>query len=167
MRSVHSYMLLVSLFSFAAGCGGSQPAPAAPQQPAAGESASATPAPEGAAAVPDVWKADMTKEQKLAFMKQKVAPRMAKVFQSIDANHYAKFDCKGCHGPEFKAPKDVLPKLTLKDGKITAFTEKPQVAKIMAEKVVPEMAAALGVKPYDPQTKEGFGCGGCHAVEMK
>jgi len=168
MRTIHSYVLLLSLFSSLAACGGSQPAPAAPQQPATPAAPTAPTTPDvSAAAVPDVWSASMTKEQKLAFMKAKVAPRMAKVFQEADAAHYANFNCKSCHGPEFKLPKDFLPKLTLKDGKITAFADKPQVSKFMAERVVPEMATALGVKPYDPKTKEGFGCGGCHAIEMK
>jgi hypothetical protein len=103
-------------------------------------------------------------------MKLKVAPKMAKVFQEADASHYASFNCKSCHGPDFKDPKDFLPKLTMKDGKITAFADKPEVAKVanfMKDRVVPEMAGALGVKPYDMKTKEGFGCGGCHAIEMK
>jgi hypothetical protein len=37
----------------------------------------------------------------------------------------------------------------------------------MAEKVVPEMAAALGMPPFNPATKTGFGCMGCHGVEKK
>jgi hypothetical protein len=35
----------------------------------------------------------------------------------------------------------------------------------MSEKVVPDMAAALGEKPFDPATNTGFGCGGCHEVK--
>ena len=55
----------------------------------------------------------------------------------------------------------------MKDGKITAFAEKSEVANFMATKVVPAMAAAMGEKPYDPATHQGFGCAGCHTVEMK
>jgi hypothetical protein len=29
------------------------------------------------------------------------------------------------------------------------------------------MAEALGTQPFDPETKTGFGCGGCHVVEGK
>ena len=49
----------------------------------------------------------------------------------------------------------------------TAFKDKAEISKFMHEKVVPEMAAAMGQKPYDPATKTGFGCMNCHAVEMK
>jgi cytochrome c551/c552 len=50
---------------------------------------------------------------------------------------------------------------------MTAFADKPEVAKFMAEKVVPEMAATLGEPPYDMTTHKGFGCGGCHTIDMK
>ena len=39
-------------------------------------------------------------------------------------------------------------------------------AKFMGEKVSPQMAALFGKKPYDPATNEGFGCGGCHKINM-
>ena len=52
-------------------------------------------------------------------------------------------------------------------GKITSFEKKPEISKFMAEQVVPHMATAMGMKPFDPATKEGFGCGGCHTVNMK
>lgn len=145
-----------------AACGGAQPAaPAAPSAPAA--SASAAPA----VAAPGAWKDAKSKDEKVAFMKTKVAPHMAEVFRAADATRYAKFDCKTCHGPAYKEPKEFLPHLVMKDGKITAFAEKPEVAKFMAEKVVPEMAAIFGEKPYDPATKTGFGCMECHAIDMK
>lgn len=100
-------------------------------------------------------------------MKAHVVPRMSKVFQGADAARYADFGCVTCHGPKYQAPKDYLPRLTLKDGKLTAFADKPDVAKFMAEKVVPEMASIFGKPPYDPATKQGFGCMGCHGVDMK
>jgi hypothetical protein len=109
----------------------------------------------------------MSKDDKVAFMKANVAPRMGKVFQTQDGSHYAKFGCVTCHGPQFKDPKEYLPKLTLKDGKLTAFAEKPEVEKFMAEKVVPEMASTLGKSPFNPATGQGFGCMGCHPVEKK
>jgi hypothetical protein len=86
---------------------------------------------------------------------------MSKVFTKTETT------CKTCHGPAYKEPKEFLPHLTMKDGKITAFAEKPEVSKFMAEKVVPEMAAAMGQPPYDPATHKGFGCGGCHTIDMK
>jgi hypothetical protein len=109
----------------------------------------------------------MPKDQQIAFMKERIMPPMTKTLHDGDPKHYAEVTCKTCHGPQLKEPKEFLPRLTLKDGKITAFAEKPEVSKFMAEKVVPEMAKAMGMKPYDPATHEGFGCGGCHAIDMK
>jgi hypothetical protein len=143
--------------SLALACGGSSPGPAAPT---AGGAAPAS-------AAPAAWSDDMPMDQKGAFMKAKVAPDMAKVFQGMNASRYADFGCKTCHGPEGKDPPDFLPKLAMKDGKMTAFAEKPEIAKFMAEKVVPQMASILGKPAYDPATKSGFGCGGCHTIEMK
>jgi hypothetical protein len=50
---------------------------------------------------------------------------------------------------------------------MTAFADKPEMAKFMVSSVAPEMAQAMGMKPFDPQTHQGFGCGGCHTIEMK
>jgi hypothetical protein len=114
-----------------------------------------------------VWTKDMTKDQEVAFMKKNVVPEMEPVFKGYDAKMFDKFSCKTCHGPAFKDPHMFLPKLTFKDGKITSFEKKPAISKFMAAEVVPHMATAMGMKPFDPATKEGFGCGGCHTVNMK
>lgn len=159
----------------AAACGGGQAEPVTPPTPSASAAESATAptasaAPSASVAVEPtgpVWKDDMTNDAKVAYMKANVAPRMSKVFKDHDAKKYASFGCKTCHGPDGKEPKEFLPKLTMKGGNLTAFTEKPEMSKFMHEAVVPEMAAALGKKPYDPATKIGFGCTGCHALEMK
>ncbi len=118
----------------------------------------------GASAVPEAWSADLTTEQKGAYMKAKVVPAMTPVFKGHDAEGYAEFGCKTCHGPDWLTPTDYLPELTFKDGKITAFEEDPEVAKFMAEQVTPAMAQAMGMQPFDPATGEGFGCGGCHSI---
>lgn len=151
------------------GCGGAQPAANTPVAPPAADSAAATSAPTAATAAPagPVWNRNASKDEQIAFMKANVAPRMGKVFQAHDAGHNASFGCVTCHGPAYKEPKEFLPHLTMTGGKLTAFAEKPEVSKFMAEKVVPEMAAAIGMKPYDPKTHDGFGCGGCHTIDMK
>src|SRR6185369_12233857 len=121
-------------------------APAGPGAAPAGE------VPGGAGLV---WKDDMPTKEKAEFMKQKVLPAMTKTFQEYDAKKYEKFSCKTCHGPEMKPkPVDALPELHFKDGKL------------MHDKVAPQMADIFGKKPYDPATKEGFGCNGCHKVNM-
>lgn len=109
----------------------------------------------------------MSKDQKVAFMKNHIMPAMQPVFQKGDAKKYAEFTCKTCHGPAYKEPDEFLPRLTMKGGAITSFAEKPEVSKWMAEAVVPAMAKAMGMQPYDPATQKGFGCGGCHAIDMK
>jgi mono/diheme cytochrome c family protein len=171
MRFPSLYVALLStslVVSAAAGCGGGTPEPTTPPPPAPSASASAGPATAAPAiVVPAVWSNDMTKEQQVAFMKKNVVGRMGKVFQGHDGAKYADFSCKTCHGPEYKNPKEFLPKLTFKDGKMTAFAEKPDMAKFMASNVTPEMAQAMGLKPFDPQTHQGFGCNGCHTVDMK
>ncbi len=138
-------------------CGGSQPAAGSP-----GEAGAEAPAGAG-----EVWSDTMSDKEKGIFMKKKVMPAMSKAFQSFDANKYAGFDCKTCHGPQFKPhPVDYLPELTFKDGGFVEAGEHPELAKFMQEQVTPEMAALFGKPPYDPQTHQGFGCGGCHKIKM-
>jgi len=152
--------LLLAATALAA-CGGSQPAAEAPGGPGA------TPAAEAPGGAALVWKDDMPTKEKAEFMKQKVLPAMTKTFQEYDAKKYEKFSCKTCHGPEMKPkPVDALPELHFKDGKLTEADTNPDIVKFMHEKVAPQMADIFGKKPYDPATKEGFGCNGCHKVNM-
>ncbi|MBP9112983.1 MAG: hypothetical protein KBF88_09265 [Polyangiaceae bacterium] len=112
-----------------------------------------------------VWSASMSKDEKVSFMRKHIVPRMEKAFQKGDPK--ATVSCKTCHGPNYKTPTEFLPHLVMSNGSLLAFTEKPAVAKFMAETIVPEMASAMGLKPYDPATHQGFGCGGCHAIDQK
>jgi len=168
MDAIRVFSAAGALFLVVTGCGGAAPAPA---EPIAQQGASSPPASSAsagpAAALPTSWSRDMANEQKVAFMKANVVPNLKPVFQSADATRYADFGCKTCHGPALKDPHENLPKLTMKDGKITAFAEKPEIAKFMAENVLPKMASALGQPPFDPKTGQGFGCQGCHTVENK
>jgi cytochrome c553 len=158
--------LFLALFTALSGCGGSSPAPTTPTDSPATE---AEPAPTtGAEApVPDKWHAELTNEQKAAYMKAKVVPPMEAVFKENDPVGYAQFGCVTCHGPEYKTPTAYLPRLTFKGGTFTSFEEDPDTSKFMAEKVLPAMVTALGAEPYNPETNKGFGCGGCHGIDMK
>jgi len=169
-------------------CGGEKPAttggvegaPSASAAPSAVESAkpveSAAPAASSASAAPAVsaaptekaWK-DKTHDEKLAQMKTVVMPKMKEIFQAFDPKDFKDFTCKTCHGPgakkgDFAMPNKSLPKLSFKDNLAKHMKEHPKAVKFMQEQVVPEMAKALGVKPFDPTTKEGFGCGNCHVI---
>ena len=160
-------VLLVGLgISAVWACASNTPEAQAPEEGAPTAETPATGTAEAAPApLPEKWSKDMTKEQQIAFMKEKIMPAMDPVFKAHDAKEYEKFGCETCHGPEYKTPTEYLPSLTLKDGNLTCFTEDPEVSKWMAEKVVPAMAAAMGLPAYDPATHQGFGCGGCHAIE--
>ena len=145
-------------------CGGSQPAPAAPAEPGAAPAAEA-PAEGGGEDL--VWKDDMPTKDKATFMKKKVVPAMSKTFQAFNAEKYANFGCKTCHGPDMKPkPVDALPELHMKGGKLVEADKMPEMVKFMHEEVVPKMAEVFGKPPYDPKTNSGFGCGGCHKMNM-
>lgn len=134
----------------------------ASQSPATAAS-EAAPAAEAALSLPAVWdEHSMTLEQQVAFMKTRVVPAMEPVFAE---HEQGEFGCKTCHGPDNKPPREFLPSLMMKDGHITAFQEEPEISQFMAEKVVPAMAGAFGLEPYNVETGEGFGCAGCHSLE--
>jgi len=169
MRSSSLFGLSWSLVAATAllACGGSQPAATTPAEPGATPAAEA-PGGEAPAAEGDlVWSDSMPTKDKGIFMKKKVMPAMSKVFQDHDAKEYADFSCKTCHGPSMKPkPVDFLPTLHFKGGKLTEADTKPEVVKFMHDSVNPAMAQVFGKPPYDPATQQGFGCNGCHKVEM-
>lgn len=143
-------------------CGGGQPAPSSPATPS---EPGAEPAAEGGADLK--WSDDMPVKDKGVFMKKKVMPEMSKIFKEFDAKEYANFSCKTCHGPQMKPkPVDFLPELHIKDKQVVEAADHAELAKFMGEKVTPEMAALFGKPHYDPATGQGFGCGGCHKINM-
>ncbi len=105
---------------------------------------------------------DMTAPEKMKHMKTVVAPTMAKVFKEADAEAYANFSCTNCHGSGAKQGNFSMPTADLPALNKEEMDKHPEVTKFMMERVVPEMAKALGEAPYDPATGSGFGCFGCH-----
>lgn len=174
MRTPISAILVLGSMAALAACGGPtppgppaspDPAPATDPSPAT-DPAPADPAPEPASA-PAAWSDDLSKAEKGAYMKAHVLPKMKEVFQSMGGDRYTGFNCATCHGTDWKDhPKDALPKLTMKDGKFDVPEAQQPVVEFMMTKVVPEMATLFGKEPYDPKTNEGFGCAGCHQVQM-
>ncbi len=165
-------------------CGGSQPsanppstdvvdAGATPDETSAEAGAPSAESAADARATPSVAETDaphfddLPKDKKVEVMATKVVPNVGKLFKEHNAKKYEKFGCATCHGPQKKDdPRKVLPKLTLSNGGYEKLAkQKPEMMKFMGEQVVPAMAAALGEKPFDPATKQGFGCAGCHTVE--
>jgi len=169
-------------------CGGSQPAPeAAPPAPSAAPAPEAPPAPPATEAAPSApapaaseappaekktaWK-DMTVDQKKELMKTVVFPNMKTEFQGFDAKRFADFTCVTCHGPgakegKFTMPNPKLPKLDPKDEFAKYKKTKADILKFMMEHVAPDMAKFLDVEPYNPETKQGFGCFNCHTMAGK
>jgi hypothetical protein len=177
--SLHTLSLIGTLGL--AACGGAEPAPATTPTPTAAAPTAATPAPTAApapttapapTAAPTTAPAAalafsaMTKEQKFEHMKAVIKPTMGKLFTAYDAKDFADFGCSTCHGTNKEDTHKALPKLTLSgDGFKKLSTSKPAIMKFMIEQVTPAMATAMGEKPFDPATHEGFGCGGCHTVQ--
>jgi len=190
MASKPSRWLVISLGlvgPMAFSCGGSQPAGASPAPSAApGPVASAMPAPaatppatsdanasapatsaSAAPAAKPAWK-DMKADQRKEYMKTVVLPKMKEEFVAFNAHAYGDMNCVTCHGDSakdgsFKMPNPKLPRLPSDEAGFKALMKKkPEVTKFMGSKVVPAMAEMVGESPYNPETKQGFGCFECH-----
>jgi len=176
---------VIAASALVAACSGSKPKPAtgpaasaeetAAAQETAAPTATPTAAPSAAATAEPKsaggqgkWDG-LTKDQRMDVMKTVVTPKMTATFQGFDAKLFAKVTCATCHGAgakdgKFAMPNADLPKLST-DGKFAAEMKKsPVMTKFMMEKVVPDMAGAIGEAAYDPKTKQGFGCFNCHVA---
>jgi hypothetical protein len=182
---------VLAVVAFAAACGGGQPPPvpppapsetaavpapsaaeapsaSTPAVPSAAPSATAETAPAPPAAPgPGDWD-KWSKDQKMAYMKSAVMPKMGPAFHDFDAKAFAEPKCVLCHGSgakdgSFKMPNPELPKLDVSPAGIKKMHEKKgPVVDFMAKTVVPQMAQLVGEQPFDPKTKTGFGCLQCH-----
>lgn len=148
--------------------GGAEPAPTATPEPAPTAAPEAKPeAKPEAAPEPKAW-ADLNKEERIAFMKNNVMPKMTELFQGFDPKEFEKVTCKTCHGEkaekgDFHMPNDKLPKLDPKNS-FAKHKKDQKMVDFMMQKVTPEMASFLGKPVFDPKTGQGFGCGGCHPM---
>ena len=145
------------------------PAPgvASSASPDANASAPATASASAAPAAKPAWK-DMKADQRKEYMKTVVLPKMKEEFVAFNAHAYGDMNCVTCHGDSakngsFKMPNPKLPKLPSDEAGFKALMKrKPEVTKFMGSKVVPAMAEMVGESPYNPETKQGFGCFECH-----
>src|SRR5512134_633641 len=135
MRKNMRHTLVASILSLLVACGGAQPAadsptPAEPAaEPGATEAPGAEAAPSQAApggppssiAPQKPW-ADLSRDERLAHMKNVVVPHMKPLFQaSPEGADFKEFGCATCHGAgakdgKFTMPNADLPKLDPKDG---------------------------------------------------
>ena len=153
-----------ALVALAAACAESQPAAPPPSAASPG----GTPAAGSVVGPPQVAWAAMSKDQRKAYMKAVVMPKMKETFVGFAADHYAQMSCATCHGDgatdgTFKMPNPKLPALpTTPDGFKKLMGDKPQVTQFMATKVKPQMAELLGLEEFTPEHQSGFGCYQCH-----
>jgi hypothetical protein len=111
--------------------------------------------------------AEMSVEQKKLHMQNVVLPRATVIFSSWRAERYAKVDCHLCHGlgadtGNFRMPTSNLPRLS---GELLLGPELqkyPDTTRLKLDRLVPEMAEALGLKSFSLITRTGFGCYSCH-----
>src|SRR5450755_1609024 len=173
-RGMHSLFLAITTSTLMAACGlgGEEtPPPKTPLPPAVPSTATGdvphgpTEAPSGSAPAAkggprsgewQVW----SPEQKGAWMKAAVLPRMHDLFAAVDASKYGEMTCKTCHGVgamegSFQMPNPGLPKL---DPKPAAFKTLEQANPRMFN----FMATLLAVQPHDMKTNTGFSCFNCH-----
>ncbi len=184
-RFAAAALCAVVLAGYAIGCGGGEPpppvAPAAPSAepsastpaasaapvesaaPAASASASAAPVASGGPPGPGDWE-KWSHDQKLAYMKSTVMPKMGALFHDFDAKRYAEPKCALCHGSgvkdgSFKMPNPELPKLDITPAGFKALkAKKPAMVDFMIKHVEETTAELIGEQPFDPKTQSGFGC---------
>jgi len=122
--------------------------------------------PEGPDGERPTW-TEMNKDQRKAHMRHVVLPLAADVFQAWRPERYARVDCTLCHGDnahweDFQMPTSHLPRLSGALLLGPEFEKHPDTTRLKLDRLVPEMAAALGLKPFSIITRRGFGCYSCH-----
>ncbi len=176
-------MLLGFVLTVGSSCGGPQPGPAAPAEPAVqpvpvtveiSPPLESPPAVEAAPSAPSTeptasWK-EMSAEQRMAHMKQVVLPEMASLLKAYDSKEFAAVDCRTCHGGQaelghFGMPNADLPKLDPTNGFAAEKKEDAPMVEFMMNQVTPRMARLLDAPPSDPETQQGFDCFGCHTMK--
>ncbi len=174
---------LAAALPAAISCGGAQPEamtplveppPPAPPTGMPTNPPPTTPAPATTAPAAGgtlAWK-DMNHDQRLDFMKATVLPKMKVEFAAYDSKRFGNITCGTCHGDgakdgTFKMPNPkIMPKVPNDQAGFDKLMKaKPDAAKFMATKIVPQMAQMLGEEPYDVKTGKGFGCHECHTSD--
>ena len=122
--------------------------------------------PPGVDGKPLTWP-EMNREQRKVLMATVVVPRAGEVFRSWRPERFAKIDCTLCHGQgavdgDFSMPTAHLPRLSGDFLLGPEFATYPDTTKLKLNRLVPEMADALGLKSFSLITRRGFGCYSCH-----
>ena len=146
-----------AILALAASCGGAETVP--------DESADQV---EASDDTPKPW-AEMSFDERKAFMALEVMPRVAPLFEAHDAERFSGFGCEGCHGEDAEANGYTMPNsgiLTLhatgSQEQLDMINDMRPMVNFMFRDVVPTMKELLGADDYDTETGEGFGCFACH-----
>jgi len=111
--------------------------------------------------------AEMDIAQRKRHMEQTVLPIAGSVFQSWRPGDYDEIGCTLCHGDaavnnDFQMPTAHLPRLSGELLLGQEFRNHPETTGLKLDRLVPEMAAALGKSEFSLITRRGFGCYSCH-----
>lgn len=167
----------------AAACGGGTPPPDSPEpegtgadMPEPGATEEPTASPTGTDTAPTATTEpakpkfdDMSREQKMALMKDVVLPKATALLQEHDKKKFAEVKCGTCHGPgvkddKYDMPNAKLPKLDAADQFAKHKKKSEKMLAFMMEKFTPAVAEAIGEPMWSPETPAGFGCGKCHTM---
>lgn len=110
---------------------------------------------------------EMTLEQRKAHMGEVVLPIAADLFRTWRPDRFSRVNCSLCHGQgaatgKFSMPTDHLPRLSGDVLLGPEFEKHPDTTRLKLDRLVPEMADALGLKGFSIITRRGFGCYSCH-----
>lgn len=158
MRALLPAMMFLLLL---ASCGGA---------PSGGDGSGGEPSTGGEDAIPSApgW-ATMSHDDRAAWMAQEVVPRMETMFLAYDAERFADFSCRTCHGEgaangDFEMPSRSLPALhpTGSPEQHRMLEDYRDGCTFMFQEVLPTMQRLLGAPGYDEATQQGFSCYACH-----
>ncbi len=110
---------------------------------------------------------EMSFEQRKAHMRKAVLPRAAAILQAWRPERFARINCTLCHGEglntgSFQMPTAYLPRLSGYLLLGPEFKKHPETTRLKLNRLVPEIADALGLKTFSIVTRNGFGCYSCH-----
>lgn len=105
--------------------------------------------------------ADMTPEQKGQVMKDVVMPRARELFSTYNPQKFADVKCSLCHGPNPKERAFKMPSPDLPEFEPSMFEDHPDMSMFMKNQVMPMVAEAMGLRPFDGQSGD-VRCTTCH-----
>lgn len=160
-----SFLLLVaSVLLASCGGGGAETESTTTQSDTGGETSESATLPT----VSQPW-AEMSQQERGAFMHDSVVPVTRQMFQEYDGERYADFGCGTCHGAdmaerEFAMPNPGLLPLfpTGSDEQRAAVEGHPQMVRFMFNHLLPTVRDMLQLAEFDANTGEGFSCYSCH-----